>query len=238
MGWGGGVGRGGGVGGNFKREGTYASLWLIHITVWQKPTQHYKAIILQSKIQTFFKKVRQSLSARGLIIWTEQNQTTWVTWGMASQTAWYQRVEEVGTNSRQRFKKKHNTLRGLAKAFLFWPIHTSQISSSTTFFLAVIKEFEALNSQSTKDVHHRQGYKSRTAVFMFILRTGLICPHHYQKTPNSFVSLKGQKKSSRDGNINVLFWLGLTLRMFGNNSNNKKAWKFQRGVVKGEKFCL
>ena len=45
---------------------------------------------------------------------------------------------------------------------------------------------------------------------MFILRTGLIRPHHYQKTPNSFVSLKGQKKSSRDENINVIFWLGLT----------------------------
>ena len=26
-------------------------LWLIHIVVWQKPTQHYKAIILQLKIQ-------------------------------------------------------------------------------------------------------------------------------------------------------------------------------------------
>ena len=39
------------VGGNFRREGTYVSLWLIHITVWRKPTQHYKAIILQSKIK-------------------------------------------------------------------------------------------------------------------------------------------------------------------------------------------
>ena len=58
--------------GMFRREGTYVYLWIIHVVVWQKPTQHYKAIILQSKIQTFFKKVRQSLSARGLIIWTEQ----------------------------------------------------------------------------------------------------------------------------------------------------------------------
>ena len=34
------------VGGRFKREGTRVFLWLIHVDVWQKPTQHYKAIIL------------------------------------------------------------------------------------------------------------------------------------------------------------------------------------------------
>ena len=32
--------------GNFKREGTYVYLWLIHAEVWQK-TKFYKAIILQ-----------------------------------------------------------------------------------------------------------------------------------------------------------------------------------------------
>ena len=53
-----------GSGGNFKWEGAYVYLWLIHITVWQKPTQHYKAIILQLKIKK--KKVRQSLSAKDL----------------------------------------------------------------------------------------------------------------------------------------------------------------------------
>ena len=35
------------VGGRFKKEGTYVCLWLIHIDVWQKPTQYYKAVILQ-----------------------------------------------------------------------------------------------------------------------------------------------------------------------------------------------
>ena len=34
------------VGGRFKREGTYVYLWLIHVDIWQKPTQHCKAIIL------------------------------------------------------------------------------------------------------------------------------------------------------------------------------------------------
>ena len=29
------------------REGTYAYLWLIHVIVGQKPTEHCKAIILQ-----------------------------------------------------------------------------------------------------------------------------------------------------------------------------------------------
>ena len=39
-----------GVGGRFNRAGTYIYLWLIHVDVWQKPTQYYKAIILQLKI--------------------------------------------------------------------------------------------------------------------------------------------------------------------------------------------
>ena len=43
-----------GVGGRFKRKGPYVYLWLIHIVVWQKPTQHYKAIILQLKVFLFF----------------------------------------------------------------------------------------------------------------------------------------------------------------------------------------
>ena len=37
------------VGGRFKREGTYVYLWLVHVNVWQKPTQFFKAIILQLK---------------------------------------------------------------------------------------------------------------------------------------------------------------------------------------------
>ena len=31
-----------GVGGRFKREGTYVYLWLIQVDVWQKPTQDEK----------------------------------------------------------------------------------------------------------------------------------------------------------------------------------------------------
>ena len=37
------------VGERFKREGTYVYLWLIHVDVWQKPTQFCKEIILQLK---------------------------------------------------------------------------------------------------------------------------------------------------------------------------------------------
>ena len=43
-----------GVGGRFKREGTYVYLWLIHIAVWQKPTWYCKAIILQLKKKAWF----------------------------------------------------------------------------------------------------------------------------------------------------------------------------------------
>ena len=42
-----------GGGGRFEREGTYVYLWLIHVGVWQRPTQHYKAVILQLKINKF-----------------------------------------------------------------------------------------------------------------------------------------------------------------------------------------
>ena len=33
----------------------YVYLWLIHVDVWQKPSQYYKAVILQLKIK-FLKK--------------------------------------------------------------------------------------------------------------------------------------------------------------------------------------
>ena len=41
------------VGGKFKKEVTYVYLWLIHVDVCQKPTQYYKEIIFQLKINTF-----------------------------------------------------------------------------------------------------------------------------------------------------------------------------------------
>ena len=43
------------VGGRLEREGTHVYLWLIHADVWQKPTRYCKAIILQLKINKFFK---------------------------------------------------------------------------------------------------------------------------------------------------------------------------------------
>ena len=36
--------------GRLKREGTYVYLGLIHVDIWQKPTQYCKAIIFQLKI--------------------------------------------------------------------------------------------------------------------------------------------------------------------------------------------
>ena len=45
------------VGESFRREERYVLMWLIHVDVWQKPTQHCKAIILQLKISTFKKPV-------------------------------------------------------------------------------------------------------------------------------------------------------------------------------------
>ena len=47
-----------GSGERFKREGLYVYLQLIHVDVWQKLTQYYKAMILQLKINLnkFFKR--------------------------------------------------------------------------------------------------------------------------------------------------------------------------------------
>ena len=39
------------------KEGKYICLWLIHADIWQKPIQYYKAIILQLKINNFFKEI-------------------------------------------------------------------------------------------------------------------------------------------------------------------------------------
>ena len=45
----------------FKREETYIYLQLIHVDVWQKPTQYCEAIILQLKInKSKFKKRARS----------------------------------------------------------------------------------------------------------------------------------------------------------------------------------
>ena len=51
------------VGGKFKRQGTHVYRWLIHVDVWQKPTQGCKTIVsvaqsclnLQLKVNIFFK---------------------------------------------------------------------------------------------------------------------------------------------------------------------------------------
>ena len=44
------------AGGRFRREGTYVFLQLIHVDVWQKLTQHCKAMILQLKYKLKKKK--------------------------------------------------------------------------------------------------------------------------------------------------------------------------------------
>ena len=44
------------AGGRFKRQGTYAYLWLNGANAWQKPTQYCKAIILQLKMDILKKK--------------------------------------------------------------------------------------------------------------------------------------------------------------------------------------
>ena len=40
-----------------QERGTHVYLWLIHVDVWQRPTQHYEAIILQLQINTYKEKM-------------------------------------------------------------------------------------------------------------------------------------------------------------------------------------
>ena len=47
------------MGVRFKKEETYVYLWVIHVDVWQKPTQYCKAIILQLKINTLKKEDKE-----------------------------------------------------------------------------------------------------------------------------------------------------------------------------------
>ena len=46
------------VEGGFRMDRTWIYLWLIHVDVWQKPTQYPKAIILQLKVNKL-KKIKQ-----------------------------------------------------------------------------------------------------------------------------------------------------------------------------------
>ena len=52
------------VGGRFKRERTYVYFWLIHVDVWQKPTQYCKAITFQLKINKLKKSEVDSFCLR------------------------------------------------------------------------------------------------------------------------------------------------------------------------------
>ena len=47
-----------------KREGTFFCLWLNHVDIWQKPTQHCKASILQFKIYKYKFKNKTSFSKK------------------------------------------------------------------------------------------------------------------------------------------------------------------------------
>jgi len=47
-----------------RREGKFLCLWLNHIDVWQKPSQHCKASILQLKISKYNFKSKTSFSKK------------------------------------------------------------------------------------------------------------------------------------------------------------------------------
>ena len=69
------------VGGRLKREGTYVYLWLIHVDVWQKPTQHCISIILQLKISKKKQKgVRSEDTVYPAVLWLLPSPLLQVAW--------------------------------------------------------------------------------------------------------------------------------------------------------------
>ena len=72
------------VGGRFQRERIYVYLLLIHVDVWQKPAQYYKAIILRLKIHWKKGKNRKL----NIIILTVLFQH-WVTLRIVSHRFWW-----------------------------------------------------------------------------------------------------------------------------------------------------
>ena len=65
-----------GSGRKVQREGTHVYLGLIHVDVWQKPTQYCKAIILQLKINQFSSVQLLSLVPLFVIPWTAAHQAS------------------------------------------------------------------------------------------------------------------------------------------------------------------
>ena len=57
------------AGGRLKREEMYLYLWLIHVVGQQKPTQRYKAIILQLK---------NKVSSLSLLLWVTVSVMTFI----------------------------------------------------------------------------------------------------------------------------------------------------------------
>ena len=55
-----------GVAESFKREETYVYLWLIHVDVRQKPTQYFKPLIPQLKINKLknINKINEKISEK------------------------------------------------------------------------------------------------------------------------------------------------------------------------------
>ena len=56
------------IGGRLKRKGTHVYLWLIHVEIWQRPTQYCKAIIFQLKI----KKLKYILKKKKVYMYMDQ----------------------------------------------------------------------------------------------------------------------------------------------------------------------
>ena len=54
------------VTGRLRREGTYVYLWLIHVDVWQKPTQYCNYPSIKNKLRK--NKVKQTYLVNSIIV--------------------------------------------------------------------------------------------------------------------------------------------------------------------------
>ena len=82
------------VGGRFKTEEIRVHLWLIRADLWQKPTQHCKAITLQLKINKLKKLILQTVLKS---MWRKRNLLT-LFMGMPIDTAIMENSTEAPQN--------------------------------------------------------------------------------------------------------------------------------------------
>ena len=142
------------MGGRSKREETDVYRWLTRVDVWWKPTQYCKAIILQLKINKFFKKW-----VRG-----ERSENSFCLPSSVCTTEAYCQGDG----------KPHNATWSQRPALMMWALQTA--SRSNELLLDCVKQAHTHTHTHTHTQAHTQsfysGLRERMTPFSFEPNTG------------------------------------------------------------------